>query len=434
MSNSTTQATEAPKPVVNIKPTNKSSAQIEDLLIKARIDMLMRSPFFGNLATRLILVDGTDWCPTAATDGKYFYYNRDFVDALNEEEHKWLFGHELFHCVYDHMDPVLRADRIPMLWNIANDYVINWDLEECKLGKRIRKEIVDVCFDRKYAGKNSFEVYDDLYDEMDKNGQIVKVSFDMHLDGEGEGEGEDSDKDSKDGKGKSKGSPVKMSKEEKEAIRQEFKNAVLQAAKAAGSSGTPSGVRKMLDQWLNPQLDWRSLLAMQIQSLVKSNYTFKHASRKGQNEGYWFPGMDRTPTIDIAIALDISGSIGEEMSKDFLTEVHGIMSQFDDFRVSLWCFDTEVHNFKEFTPDNIDELMEYQLPYGGGTDFMCNWHFMKQEGIEPKKFVMFTDGYPFGSWGEESYCDTLFIVHGEKQEKVPESPFGITVKYEAGNK
>jgi hypothetical protein len=55
---------------------------------------------------------------------------------------------------------------------------------------------------------------------------------------------------------------------------------------------------------------------------------------------------------------------------------------------------------------------------------------MKEEGIVPQKFVMFTDGYPWNSWGDESYCDTLFIVHGTGYGgRTPEAPFGITVPY-----
>jgi len=44
---------------------------------------------------------------------------------------------------------------------------------------------------------------------------------------------------------------------------------------------------------------------------------------------------------------------------------------------------------------NSDELLDYQLGSGGGTEFECNWDYMKEQGIEPKKFVMFTDGWPF---------------------------------------
>ena len=55
---------------------------------------------------------------------------------------------------------------------------------------------------------------------------------------------------------------------------------------------------------------------------------------------------------------------------------------------------------------------------------------MKEEGIQPKKLVMFTDGYPWDSWGDESYCDALFIVHGGGYGgRSPEAPFGITVPY-----
>jgi len=44
--------------------------------------------------------------------------------------------------------------------------------------------------------------------------------------------------------------------------------------------------------------------------------------------------------------------------------------------------------------------------------------------------VMFTDGYPWDSWGDESYCDALFIVHGGGYGgRSPEAPFGITVPY-----
>jgi hypothetical protein len=52
---------------------------------------------------------------------------------------------------------------------------------------------------------------------------------------------------------------------------------------------------------------------------------------------------------------------------------------------------------------------------------------MKENGITPKKFIMFTDGYPCGSWGDEDYCDTIFIVKGNTEAK---APFGETVIYE----
>jgi predicted metal-dependent peptidase len=70
--------------------------------------------------------------------------------------------------------------------------------------------------------------------------------------------------------------------------------------------------------------------------------------------------------------------------------------------------------------------MEYKCQGGGGTDFDVNFEFMKNQQIEPKKFIMFTDGYPCGSWGDEDYCDTLFIIHGNEAIK---PPFGQVAYY-----
>jgi predicted metal-dependent peptidase len=414
------------KPGINVPKTNKTSSQIEDILIRARVEMLMKAPFFGNLATRLRLVDATEWCPTAATDGKYFYYNRDFTAALQEDEVIWLMGHEIMHCVYDHMDPDRRGSRIPMLWNISNDHVINLELEQAKLGRRIRKEIIEVCYDTKFAEKTSEEIYDEIFKDLQKQGRIKYVEMDMHLDRQpGDDPGASSD-----GSEEGKTGPAKMTQEEKEQAQQDFQNAVVQSAKAAGGAGNlPGGVRRMLDKLLNPQLDWRELLAMQIQSTVRSDYTWMRPSRKGMDSGIYLPSMDREQTIDIAVCIDTSGSISGEMLRDFLSEIHGIMSQYTDFTLKLWCFDTAVHNPVTFTAENVNDLMEYEIQGFGGTEFMVNWDFMKAEGFQPKKLVMFTDGYPFGSWGDESYCDTLFIVHGGRSNAVPEAPFGLTVPY-----
>ncbi len=418
------------KALTEIPATDLTSEQIEDKLIKARIEMLISAPFFGNLATRLRFKDATEWCPTLATDGRYFYYNRNFVAALSDAEIVFGIGHEVLHCVYDHFDVNRRGNRDPRLWNIANDYVINADLIDAKIGEEIK--LVQICFDWKYRGMVSEEIYDDLFKQAEEEGRVIEVeSFDVHLDREeGDDEGAQGDGGEANSEGGDKDGPAKYTAEEKEQISQEFKNATMQAAKAAGAGNLPGGVKRALDHLLNPQLDWRQLIAMQIQSVIKSDYTMMNPSRKGLNEGFYLPGMDRETTIDVAISMDVSGSIYDEMLRDFLSEVKGIMDQYNDFRIHLFCFDTEVHNPVTFTPHNMEEFMEYDIQGGGGTEFDCVFDYMKEAGIVPKKHIMFTDGYPWGSWGDENYCDTLFIVHGSGYGgKTPVAPFGITVPY-----
>jgi predicted metal-dependent peptidase len=136
--------------------------------------------------------------------------------------------------------------------------------------------------------------------------------------------------------------------------------------------------------------------------------------------------MTNEDTIDVSVAIDMSGSISDKMAKDFLSEVKGIMDEYQDFKLDLWCFDTQVYNYAKFTSDNADEIMSYEVKGGGGTDFDANFEYMKENDIEPKRFIMFTDMYPGGSWGDENYCDTMFVAHGTTSIV---APFGTTVYY-----
>jgi len=371
----------------------KLDREVREKLITARVGLLLRASFFGNLATRLKLVNADTWCPTAATDGRNFYYNSRFINMLRAKEIEFLFGHEVLHCVYDHFGR--RGDRDPQLWNIANDFCVNQDLKEHNV-------------------MSSEEIYDQLYENAEKVdiGKLIQQLLDEHLDGDGDQDGDgDGDKDGK-GDGKGKGRP-RLSEADKQAIRDEIKEAVLAAAAASDGAGNlPAGVRRLIQDLTEPKMNWRELLRMQLESTIKSDYTWMRASRKGWHMDAVMPGMKLDPMIDIAVAIDTSGSIGADMLKDFLSEIQGIMDSFPAYRIHVFCFDTEVHNPAQYNSDNLDQITDYEPGGGGGTDFTAIYDYLKAEEIEPKRLVVFTDGYPFGSWGDENYTDTVWILHG----------------------
>ena len=394
----------------------QSDEEIRERIVQSRVRLLLKHPFFGNLATRLKLKNADDFCPTAATDGRHFYYNREFITPLTPEELDFLVGHEVMHCVYDHMER--REGRNPQIWNMATDYVINGQLVREGLGKMPKQGL----HDSKYYDKNSDEVYQDL----EKNAVEIKVTLDMHMDGEGQqGKGDQQNPGDKDGEGKEK-MPV-MSKEEKEKLKDEVKNAVLQAAQAAGAGNVPKGVERLIKNITEPKMDWRSLLDQHITSVVKSDYSFMRPSRKGWSVDAVLPGLQPEPAVDVCVAIDTSGSISDKQLQTFLAEVKGIMDSFQDYKIHIWSFDTEVHNPEVFTPDK--DITDYKPGGFGGTEFTANWEWMKEEGIQPKKLIVFTDGYPWGSWGDENYCDTLWVIHSN-HDKDLEAPFGVTCHYD----
>lgn len=408
------------KPKVATDPKIDNAAR--EKLITARIGLLLRAPFFGNLATRMQLINADEWCPTAATDGRRFYYNSEFVNKMPLKQVEFLVGHEVLHAVYDHMGR--RGSRDPKIWNIADDFCVNSDLIEQRIGEKIT--VCGVLYDPKYKGMSAEEVYDDLMKNADKINidQLAKMLLDEHLDGEGEGDGDDE----KDGKGR-----PKLSDAERKAIRDEIKEAMIQAAQAAGAGNLPSGVKRMIKDLTEPQISWKELLEQQIQSTIKNDYTFARPGRKSWHLDAILPSQKPGETIDIVIGIDTSGSITSNDLKIFFSEIKGIMDSYTEYKIKVLGWDTEIGGVGEFTSENMEDITTFDPKGGGGTDPHCVWEYLIENGIEPKKLIMFTD-YCFFGWRPqevESYCDTVWIIKGNPSAQ-PE--FGIWAHYEEASK
>jgi predicted metal-dependent peptidase len=427
-----------PDPDITDEKLQVMRDDVFDRIIVARVGLLLRHPFFGNMATRLRILAADDWLPTAAVDGRNLYFNTQFFNAMSNKEIEFVIAHEILHCVFDHLGR--RGERHPMLYNIAADYIVNNTLVRDRIGDKPR--LVECYQDFKYEKWTSEEVYEDLLEELEKNGQDaldqLGEMLDEHVDwgsdgdeegdGDADGDGEGEETTDKNGNKISKKRP-KLSEEDMRQIKDEVKEGMLSAAQSAGAGNVPAGVARMIKELTEPKMNWRELLRQQIQSTIRNDFTFARPNRKSQSCGAILPGMNFDETIDICVALDMSGSIGEWQARDFLSEIKGIMDEYQDYRIKLWCFDTDVYGEEEFTADGGEDLTDYEIRGGGGTDFMCNWEFMKEHDIQPKKFIMFTDGYAWNSWGDEDYCDTVFVIHSNRDKNL-EAPFGQTAHYE----
>ena len=407
-----------------VGPTDpKIDFNARERLVSARISLLLKHSFFGNLATRLKLVNADEWCGTAATDGQLFYYNSRFIMMLKPKEVEFLVAHEVLHVVYDHMGR--REQRDPKIWNIADDYAVNADLKRHKIGEFITT--VPCLYEKKYDGKSAEEIYDDLLQNcktisMD---ELIDQLIDEHLDGEEDGDG-DEDGEEIDGSGKGKGRP-KMSSEERERVRQEVKQAIINAAGSADPGTLPAGVERLIKTHTNPVMPWRELIQTNLTSCIRTDYSWMRPSRRGWHLDAIMPGMTPGQEIDVVVTLDMSGSISQKQAQDFLGEIGGMMNSFDGYKVHVFCFDTEVYNPKDFHSDNMDSIDEYVPEGGGGTDFDCIFTYLKEHAIDPKRLIVFTDGYPCGSWGDADYCDTTWIIHGDPN---PNPPFGTYAIYD----
>lgn len=345
-------------------PTDpRVDAEARERLVTARVGLLLKQPFFGNLATRLQLTNADEWCPTAATDGRKFYYNSRFIMMLEDEkECEFLFGHEVLHAVYEHIGRRVDNEHEAQLSNIAADYCVNGDLVQAKVGRMITT--VPCLHETKYYGWSYEQVYKDLYDNAEKIdiSELAQQMLDEHLENEqstvdkGDGQGGDGKGDKKDGQGQK---PT-ISENELKDIKDELKEALVNAAKQSGAGKLPNGVKRILSDITEPKMNWRELLRQQLESTIKSDYSWARPSRRSWHMDAVMPGMKNDEMIDICVALDMSGSISDEMARDFLGEIKGITEEFQNFKLHVFSFDTDVYNAQDFSSDNLDDVLDYE--------------------------------------------------------------------------
>jgi predicted metal-dependent peptidase len=309
-------------------------------------------------------------------------------------------AHELLHVVYDHLPRF--GTRNKQLANIAADYVVNQDLIEFMVGQRITT--VPCLYDKKYSGMCFEEVYDDLLKNAKKMDvdELSKMVLDEH-------------KDCND-----------MTEEEKAVLKDEIREAMLSAAESVGIGNVPAGIQRLIKDFTEPKMDWKEMLRQQIESQIKSDYSFMRPSRRSWHMDAILPSQMKQPTVSVHCAVDVSGSIGAVEMRDFFSEIKGMMDQYESYSISIGTWDTKFYGFTEFTSDNGDDLLSYVPIGGGGTDAGSVWRWMKDNEVEPKQLIVFTDmEIPGGCWGDEDYCDTSWIAYKTKRV----APFGETYEY-----
>lgn len=386
--------------------TKHELSDIEDRIRSATMGLLIRHEFFGIVALKLKRVM-TDKIPTAATDGRSIMYNPAFVKNLSQAELTFLVAHEVYHCVFQHF---LRRDkRNPMLWNLSGDYVINLLLCRDNIGKMIEGG----CYDKKYAGYTTEQIYKELYDEAEKNGVAngdgsEGETIDVHI--------EPTDEN---------GDPV--SEAEAKEIGDNLRESVIQAAKAAGN--LPGEIKRMVDDLLKPQINFRDLIEASIASKQKFDTTFMKTNRRswGHPDGVIFPGDLPEQEINIAVAMDNSGSISNEVLREMLSEVKGIADTFK-YKMKVWCFDTQVSGYTEYSSEEDNNVENYQFTGGGGTHIAANFDYIEKHEIDTDLLIVFTDLY-CGSLSsiDPNIVDTVWILH--QNDRIEDIPFGRGAVY-----
>lgn len=394
-------------------------------MIKARADLVLEHPFFGSLALRMTLREDAT-CETAWSDGKTLAYNPLYVNMLPMPKLKGLVGHVVMHPACRHH--IRRKGRDPKRWNMACDYAINWILIEVGL------ELPDGYLDNpELRGKTADKIYTILAEKTkgeNKEGQGRQNKEEKKADAEEPApddferrpDGKNAQSEEEKGESRSSsdspenvendpesdgelghGDPGK-SGEVRDApqpegtagdsadaadMENEWKIALAQALQQAKSMGDlPAGLERLVDNILNPKLDWRELLDRFINASARSDYTWMPPNRRYLHRGLYLPSMRSSDLPEVVIAVDTSGSISRIELDQFAAELSAIL-EYCAMTIHLLYCDMQVAHSEIFQREDLPITLAPKG--GGGTDFRPVFEWVGQRGMSPQCLIYLSD-------------------------------------------
>ena len=151
-----------------------------------------------------------------------------------------------------------------------------------------------------------------------------------------------------------------------------------------------SNVAEKVNGFLEPKLDWKSILREMVVSAAHNDFRIIPASKKHLWRNIYLPATKGEELV-IAVVVDTSGSISLDEAKEFLSEIHGICRAFDDYTIYLFMCDSNIKARWELHP--YDELPDVVVGRGG-TSFKPPLEAIEKEDLPISTIIYLTDLYP----------------------------------------
>lgn len=349
-----------------------SNLNAQEMIKRAKARLIMSQPFFSTLLFHLPISEDKA-VKTASTNGKSIKYNPEFIEALSIDEVQFLLAHEAMHAAMLHC--TRRGERNPKGWNIATDYVINELLSEQRVGVMPEGGLLNPELTK--AGNYTAEgVYGLLPEDKDGN-------KDKGEGGQGGGPLDELEDDAE-----------TAQDEDKQAQNErEWKVIINQASIAQRLAGKMTGgLKRTVDSILKPSVDWRSALRIFMSQSIKETPSYAKPKRRFLSEDIILPSLIGEGMGSIAVAIDCSGSINQDLLAKFSAEVRAIAQDLNPKSLEVIYFDHSICATKTFTTEDYSNL-ELEMQGGGGTAFSPIFSYVNEMPEPPVCVVVLTDLY-----------------------------------------
>lgn len=346
--------------------------------------LLMDEPFFASISRRIDKRASTA-IPTAGVmvnpDTAQFemLYNPAFFADLTDLERTDVLKHEFYHVIFQHVTDRLPADVNMKLWNVATDLAINSHLTNLPKGGLIPGE-PDTPFADLPKGESA-EWYMANMPEFDQGqkGEDGEQEGNGGQRGEsgsnpGSGDGVPDSLDDHSGWGQCNQEVKEMAKER---LKEAVKKAAGEASKSQGWGSVSSKVRSDILKSFETKIDWKKVLRYFVKTSQRADRS-SSIKRINRRYAYVHPGRKANRVAKVAVSIDQSGSVSDEMLSMFFAEL-AKLSAVAEFVVIP--FDTQVDENLVYTWKK-GQRKEAERVLSGGTCFNAPTDYVNGKGFD----------------------------------------------------
>lgn len=385
----------------------------------------------------------------------------EYIEGKSDNFVEALLYHEVVHLVLMH--PILCKGRIRDLWNIAADiksnqyvkeathadgtkYTVphswpqanNWGKYELEMmmpdgTKRIMATVEDC------KKKSAITIYDELYEQLRDNNQIISSGAYGSSKPEEEGDQQPGDGEGSEGEGddQSDGSPNhdgwddKVEGKSSREVTEELRDRIRDAYESAQRQGTlPDGLGRSIGELLESKTNWKFLLKSLVVSAMPYEYSYRLPDKRSYSTGVYLPHVEKESS-DVIVAIDTSGSISKDDLTSFLSEIVAMSRQCHNLNMEVIVCDAAVHEVYPVRNGYISDIMNIEMKGGGGTSHVPVYEYCNKRRGNAKLLINFTDGFTSFPDPKDVNIETLWVLV-ENSIPIDRIPFGHVIRIGVG--
>jgi predicted metal-dependent peptidase len=372
-------------------------------------------PLWYYRSMRLPITPAFGWCDTAATDGNSTFFNPRFSATLTDQEVNFVHAHEVAHVVLGHLwrltpdiqeaidnnaPPEVLKNKYRLL-NCAQDLAIHSHL------KPLADEHPDLLtmprsaqYDPRFDGLSAESIYKLLPEDYNAHPHGIHMHVGTGKAPKGarecgpgvwmvavDGEGNIIDTDAP---GYNGPIPQPLTAEQAREIARDVAEQMMSGGWGGPVPNAPATQSKKPNPpTVDPDQDWLSALRDFIVDNAANDFSWSRPDRSYLSRGIIVPGM-LSEELEGVIAIDVSPSIPVEKYQKFCNQVVTIRSLLPDHKLHvIWC-DSSIRRTQTVV---TGEEVDWNIRFGGGTDFRPVFEWVEGQGINPRFLVYLTDSY-----------------------------------------